>query len=80
MKVTTYTYDQLVQKAVNCLKEAQVSFGKRDDEHTKFCFAAARAWLNRAEYSIRNNGLLKSSDNEIADGAMFQELLGDYTK
>lgn len=49
MKTTTYTYEQLIQKSVNCLVAARSSFGKMDDEHTKFCFAAARTWLNRAE-------------------------------
>lgn len=84
MSPTTLSYEEMIQRAINALKQADASYSftghRQSEDETRLCFAAARTWLNRAEYSMRQNGRLKSSDNETADRAMFTELLGDYAK
>lgn len=63
----TLSFDGLILKAARAAMQASDDRMHMGDEQALLCIAAARTYLNRAEYSLRNGGVLKSSDNELAD-------------
>ena len=71
MKIST---EELTQRGINAFKCALGCLrpSDYDPKRAELCFAAARTWANRAEYSIGFDCQLAEADFAEADRVMFE--------